>query len=160
MRLVRLTNEHPQQYPLDYSFPSREEALNKSLDLKITNKAVMTICSSSALESHLVNGLCLLFLHESKDNVFMMSNKKSKYPVLQLEADFRLGGGYSFCCYWWNYLFLSWTTNLYLLIAFLVSWIMKAWKVINPQGGTEDAEEKGIDDDSSHGFWRSHFKFI
>ncbi|KAL7001486.1 hypothetical protein U1Q18_002638 [Sarracenia purpurea var. burkii] len=27
------------------------------------------------------------------------------------EADFRLGGGYSFCCYWWNYLFLSGATG-------------------------------------------------
>ncbi|CAL5356788.1 unnamed protein product [Camellia sinensis] len=37
---------------------------------------------------------------------------------------------------------------------------MKAWKVINPEGGTDDAEEKGLDDDSSHGFWRSHLSLF
>ncbi|KAL6553657.1 K(+) efflux antiporter 5 [Orobanche gracilis] len=42
-------------------------------------------------------------LTDKKDNVFVISNKKSKYPVLQVD--------FSLCCHWWNYHFLFGTTG-------------------------------------------------
>ncbi|KAF5938024.1 hypothetical protein HYC85_025530 [Camellia sinensis] len=187
IRLVRLTLEHP-QYPLDYSFPSHEEALNKSLDLKITNKAVMTICSSSALEksydlrfelydlrfesydsirfdsirwvteSPQFDSICnaVQYHFDSKfksrfdnyaikDNVFMMSNKKSKYPVLQLElrliSDFVVVivsaaiGGIIFSCLGQPICICNWLLRSFaVLVLIVIDGCLLAGSLVGPGG--------------------------
>lgn len=52
-------------------------------------------------------------LIDRKDNVFIISNPKSKYPVLQL--DLRSCCCYCVCYLWWNRLCLPWATGDYRL---------------------------------------------